>query len=227
MASLITGNCGTVAGLSVGIAASHLERQQALELHHDVYLRRGLLPHDRQASRPLTHGAVPGTVVFVAKEHETSVGTITVFSDSAIGLPIDDVHQDEVDAMRRRFARVAEVGRLAVVENRRGCGITMMLYEATFRWALGTGAQCLVACVNPSFRRVYSRLLLFDVLGGVKPHPRYRQAPSIPIGLDLTAAVVLARAPTLVQARRDYVARHVALPDLTTSPPHAAGNRVP
>ena len=61
--------------------------------------------------------------------------------DSAIGLPMDDVHGDEVDGIRARFARVAEIGGLAVLEDRRGTGITMMLYQAAFRWARGTLAS--------------------------------------------------------------------------------------
>jgi len=108
--------------------------------------------------------------------------------DSAMGLPMDAVHTQEVDRMRGRFARVAEVGGLAVLEDRRGVGITMMLYLTAFRWAVAADAQCIVACVNPSSRRVYTKLLLFEVLGGCKAHPRFLGAPSIPIGLDLTTA---------------------------------------
>ena len=175
-----------IASLSVDLARSPRERQRALELHRDVYIRKGLLQDATGRPQVPPQACAPGSAIFVAKDHDAIIGTITFYMDSVIGLPIDVVHRAEVDAMRRRFARVAEVGGLAVHEDRRGGGITMLLYRATFRWATATHAQCIVACVNPSCRRVYSKLLLFEVLGDCKSHPRFLGAPSIPIGLDLT-----------------------------------------
>lgn len=176
----------TLPGLSVHLALSRLDRQRALELHRDVYKRKGLLRENTSQPQVLPQACVPGSAIFIAKEAGAIVGTISFYMDSVIGLPMDDVHGEEVDEMRGRFAPVAEVGGLAVLEDRRGVGITMMLYLATFRWALATNAECLVACVNPSSRRAYSRLLLFEVLGKCKEHPRFLGAPSIPIGVDLT-----------------------------------------
>ncbi len=170
------------------MADSRLDRQRALELHREVYTRKGLLPEDTLKPLLLPQACVPGSAIFVAKEHGRIVGTISLYQDSAIGLPMDAVHGEEVDAMRRRLGCVAEVGSLAVLESRRGVGITAMLYLAAFGWAVATAARCIVACVNPSSRRVYSKVLLFDVLGGCKQHPRFLRAPSIPIGLDLTTA---------------------------------------
>lgn len=187
-ATLALPSSRTLAGLSVDLAHSRLDRQRALELHRDVYRRKGLLREASPKPQVLPQACAPGSAIFVAKDQDAIVGTITFYIDSAIGLPMDDVHGEEVDEMRARFARVAEVGGLAVQEDRRGVGITMMLYQATFRWALATNAQCIVACVNPSSRRVYSRLLLFEVLGACKEHPRFLGAPSIPIGVDLTTA---------------------------------------
>lgn len=187
-ATLALPSSRTLAGLSVDLAHSRLERQRALELHRDVYRRKGLLPGTALTPEVLPQACAPGSAIFVAKDGDAIVGTITFYMDSAIGLPMDDVHGEEVDDMRGRFARVAEVGGLAVLEDRRGFGITLMLYQATFRWAVATNAQCIVACVNPSSRRVYSKLLLFDVLGACKQHPRFLDAPSIPIGVDLTTA---------------------------------------
>lgn len=176
-------------GLSVELASSRSDRQRALELHRDVYRRKGLLRENTPRPQVLPQACAPGSAIFVAKEYGALVGTISFYMDSALGLPMDDVHGEEVDEMRGRFARVAEVGGLAVLEDRRGVGITMMLYLATYRWALATDTQCIVACVNPSSRRAYGKLLLFEVLGECKRHPRFLGAPSIPIGVDLTTAL--------------------------------------
>lgn len=185
-ANLAMRGAAPIASFAVDLAHSRRDRQRALELRRDVYRRKGLLGADSVKPRVLPHAFAPGSAMFVAKKDDAVVGTITFYLDSAIGLPMDEVHREEVDAMRGRFARVAEVGGLAVLEEWRCAGVAMMLYEATFRWAVAAKAECIVACVNPSSRRVYSKLLLFDVLGGCKQHPRFLGAPSIPIGLDLT-----------------------------------------
>ncbi len=178
----------TLPGVSVELARSRFDRQRALELHREIYRRKGLLREDTLTSNVFQQACAPGSATFVAREYGAIVGTISFYMDSVLGLPMDDVHGEEVDRMRSRFGLVAEVGGLAVLEDRRGIGITMMLYLATFRWALATHAQCLVACINPSSRRAYSKLLLFEVLGNCKQHPRFLDAPSIPIGVDLTTA---------------------------------------
>ncbi|HEX7330771.1 MAG TPA: GNAT family N-acetyltransferase [Pyrinomonadaceae bacterium] len=178
---------GTLPGLSVSLASSRSDRQHAIELRRDIYRRKGLLREDILTPPVLPQACSPGSAIFVAKEYSTIVGTISFYMDSPIGLPMDEVHGDEVDKMRGRFERVAEVGGLAVLEDRRGVGITMMLYLATFRWALATETKYIVACVNPSSRRAYRKLLLFEVLGECKKHPRFLDAPSIPIGVDLSA----------------------------------------
>jgi GNAT superfamily N-acetyltransferase len=177
---------GTLPGLSIGLARSRADRQRALELRRDVFKRKKLLREENPKPQVWPQACTPGSAIFVAKEYGELVGTISFYMDSVIGLPMDEVHGEEVGQMRGRYARVAEVGGLAVLEDRRGVGITMMLYLASFRWALATDAQCIVACVNPSSRRAYSKLLLFEVLGECKRHPRYLDAPSIPIGVDLT-----------------------------------------
>lgn len=177
----------TLPGLSVELAHSRFDRQRALELRWEVYRRKGLLREDTLTPHVLPQACAPGSAIFVAKEYGAIVGTISFYLDSAIGLPMDEVHAEEVHKMRRRFERVAEIGGLAVLEDRRGVGITMMLYLATFRWALATDAKCIVACVNPSSRRAYRKLLLFEELGECKKHPRFLDAPSIPIGVDLSA----------------------------------------
>ena len=177
---------GALPGLAVGLANSRSDRRQAMELRRDIYKRKGLLRENTVQPEVLPQACAPGSAIFVAKEYGSIVGTISFYLDSAIGLPMDEVHGDEVDQMRSRFVRVAEVGGLAVLEDRRGVGITMMLYLATFRWALATDTKAIVACVNPSSRRAYRKLLLFEELGECKKHPRFLDAPSIPIGVDLT-----------------------------------------
>jgi hypothetical protein len=185
MASLIPG-VPALADISVSAVQSRRDRQRAQELLRSVYIRKGLLDEDVRRLPVLPQACSPGSVIFVAKDHDEIVGTITFYMDSAIGLPIDGVHRAEIDQVRERFGRIAEVGSLAVRENRRYRGIVTMLFLMAFRCAVVKKIECIVACVNPSYRRVYSRLLGFGVLGQCREHTKFLGSPSIPIGLDLS-----------------------------------------
>jgi len=187
-AALALPSSGVLTELTVSAATLRVERQRAVEFQREVYRREGLLRDDTLEPQVLPQASAEGSTIFVVRERDAIVGTVTFYMDSAMGLPMDAVHGEEVNEMRGRFARVAEVGGLAVMKDRRGVVITMMLCQAMFRWAVARDTECLVACVNPSSRRVYSRMLLFEVLGECKRHPRFLGAPSIPIGLDLTTA---------------------------------------
>jgi hypothetical protein len=184
---------GTYEDIHVDLALTRLDRQKALELREEVYRRKGLSRETALKPRVSAQSCVPGSAIFVAKQQEAVVGTISFYMDSVMGLPMDEVYGKEVDTMRERYARIAEVGSLAVLESRRDLGVITMLYQAAFRWAVATKTQCVVACVRPSTRRAYSKMLLFEVLGQSKRLPRFLGTPSIPIALDVTNAPALCR----------------------------------
>ncbi|BDC50519.1 hypothetical protein F183_A28350 [Bryobacterales bacterium F-183] len=185
-ATLALPNPRTLAGVRVDTALSRADCEQALALRGEVYQRKGLLSGDLRTCILPPAANTPGSAIFVARDGESVVGTIAFYMDSPAGLPIDEVHPEEVARIRAKYPRTAEVGGLAVTEAHRCVGITMMLYRAVFHWAIARKTDCMVACINPLSRRVYSRLLSFQILGECKAHPRYEGAPSIPIGLDLS-----------------------------------------
>lgn len=179
---------GAQEDVHVDLASSRSDRQTALKLCGEVYQRKGLLPGTALKPHVSAQSCVPGSAIFVAKQDKAIVGTISFYMDSAMGLPMDEVYGEEVDSMRERYARIAEVGSLAVLEGHRDLGVIILLYQAAFRWAVATGTQCVVACVRPSTRRAYSQMLLFEVLGESKRLPRFLGTRSIPIALDITTA---------------------------------------
>ena len=66
----------TLPGLSVELAHSRFDRRRALELHRDVYRRKGLLPEDTHTLEVLPQACAPGSATFVAKENGAIVGTM-------------------------------------------------------------------------------------------------------------------------------------------------------
>jgi len=171
---------------SFGLALSESDKRAALRLRREIYERKGLLPkpNDTRADDQLPHS---GAAIFVAVRRGEVVGTVTIYPDSAAGLPMDDVHPLEARRMRCRFTTIAEVGHLAVAQKARQSRIILPLFHRLFRWCLEHKVEGLLICVHPASARVYGSLLKFALLGRTREHPRY-SAPSVPLGLDLLAA---------------------------------------
>lgn len=175
-----------LSGLTFGLARDPSQRLQALRLRQEVYVRKGLIK--RQALNRLyipPQSFLPRSALLVARRGDTVVGTLSVYADSEMGLPMEEVHAQEVDCMRRQASSLAEVGGLAVAEEERAFGVTLMLYYTMFRWSSANQFSALVACTHPSVRRVYQSAFLFELLGKEQAHPRLCNAPSIPMVLDM------------------------------------------
>jgi hypothetical protein len=174
---------------SFGWARTQSQRLQALRLRQDVYARKGLLDH---VARDCLHIApqafVSGSGLFIASRNGVVEGTVSIYADSDIGLPMDEVHPAEVDRMRQRVSKIAEVGGLAVAEEARNLSVTFMLYYTVFHWSRRNHFGGLVICVHPS-KRVYHSLLQFEILGQITAHPRFRSAPSLPLGLEMATVL--------------------------------------
>jgi len=183
-----------LSGLTFGLARDPSQRMQALRLRQDVYVRKGLIAsHARGHLYVPPQSFLPRSALLVARRGETVIGTLSVYADSEMGLPMEEVHPREVERMRLQASSIAEVGGLAVAEEARAFGVTLMLYYAMFRWSIANKFASLVACTHPSVTRVYQTAFLFEVLGEERVHPRLCDAPSIPMGLDMLTAQERAR----------------------------------
>jgi hypothetical protein len=171
---------------SFDLAISESEQRAALRLKRDLYARRGLLARSND-TRHDDQLPPSGAAIFVAIRRGEVAGTVTIYPDSASGLPMDDVHPLEVRQMRSRFATIAEVGGLAIAQQARKSRIMLPLFHRLFRWCLEQKIEALVICVHPASAPVYGSLLKFTLLGHVREHPRY-SAPSVPLGIDLVDA---------------------------------------
>jgi hypothetical protein len=100
----------------------------AFRLVHDQYVWRGFMtaPHPSGRRVNLRH-ALPATRVFVASDGSRVVGTVSLIPDSPLGLPMDEVFADHLDAFRRRGRRIAEVSALAMDADRRAHGLPVLM----------------------------------------------------------------------------------------------------
>ncbi|WP_339529804.1 GNAT family N-acetyltransferase [Pseudomonas mucidolens] len=168
---------------------SLFELEQALRLVNESYARRGISTVCRAGMRFSAFHLLPGTTTFVAVKEQQIIGTVSLIEDSTLGLPLEEVHGDEVLLQRLAGTRLAEVGTLAVAPNYRGKGVPLMLYNAMFRWAMQfRGVQKLLIAVHPRAGAFYRNVLFFSPMGRVQPYTKLNNALSLPLSLDLSQA---------------------------------------
>ena len=166
---------------------------QAYKLVYRNYLRCEYIDAHPSQMRYNVFNALPDTATFVACLDHTVVTTATIVFDSPLGLPLEAIYQDEVDALRRAGARLSEVTMLA---DRRRAGMRTIpsilhLFKLILHHTLATGkATDIVITVNPSHEAFYSRYLPFDDLGPLRYYPSVKNAPAVAKRLSLTEVVL-------------------------------------
>ena len=82
------------------------------------------------------HYALPTTRTFVAVLGSDVIATISLFCDSPLGLPMDDLYEQELRALRRQGRCIGEVGMLA--DRRRSLSRSVPVFLALMKrvyWA--------------------------------------------------------------------------------------------
>ncbi len=178
-----------LAGITIGLAATFPEREQAFRLVHDAYVARGIMVPMRSGMKFSPHHVLPGTTTFIAQRAGRVLGTISLVEDSPIGLPMEAVHAAEVATLRHAGRRFAEVSTLSIAQDVRGRGVSLLLYNALFRWARRHRLiEDLVIAVHPKMREFYCHGLLFECLGPTREYGALNRALSTPLRIDLTTA---------------------------------------
>ncbi|MCO7569082.1 GNAT family N-acetyltransferase [Pseudomonas chlororaphis] len=168
---------------------SLFELEEALRLVNESYARRGISTVCRAGMRFSAFHLLPGTTTFVAIKEQQIIGTVSLIEDSMLGLPMEDVHGNEVLLQRLSGQRLAEVGTLAVSTHYRGKGVPLMLYNAMFRWAMHyRGIEKLLIAVHPRASSFYRKVLFFSPMGRVERYTKLNGALSQPLSLGLADA---------------------------------------
>ncbi len=176
----------TVTSCVVRPAASRYEQERALELVHENYVRLGYMKPHQSGMRINVHYALPMTRTFVAVVDHEVAATLSVFVDSAFGLPLDDIYEDRIATLRGQRRRVAEVGMLSDVgAGHVGMDGLMDLMLHAFWEAVEAGADDIVVAVNPRHRAFYRRLMCFEPFGDRRSYLSVGGAPAVLLRLDL------------------------------------------
>jgi len=172
----------------VAPAACRHELEQAFRLVYASYLQRGYIEPNPAEVRLSLFNAFPTTVTFVSVLEGTVIATVSLVPDTPVGLPMDEVYHEEVQALRDEGRRLAEVTMLADRRRKLRRTLPMLLFmmKRVFDYAtLVLRANDLCITVNPRHEAYYERYLLFRSLGALRTYPSVRDNPALAKRLDL------------------------------------------
>jgi hypothetical protein len=165
--------CTIRAPAETRIARTMQDRMAAFGLVYDKYLAKGMLQANPYKMRVIEHHLVPTTTVFIAVRDEEVVATVTLIGDGELGLPMDHIHPEVMESVRRRRLYVGEVSCLAFKrqEMKYVLPIFIDLTRLMAQYARAKGMQqFLIGCI-PQHARFYCRFLGFEQIGQVRPYP--------------------------------------------------------
>lgn len=158
--------------LVVKIADSVPEFIEASRLVHDSYVKRGIMEMHPAGLRATPHGILPTTLVLVAKLDNEVVGTISIFCDSPLGLPLESIYRAEVAQQRTVGGRLIEFGALAVRSGYRGAGVMPLVVKLAITIAREViGADVMVCAMHPAAAPHYQSALLMEQFGAERSYP--------------------------------------------------------
>jgi len=167
----------------------------ALKLVQDIYLEEGYvdIKTDPGPCRILKNHHLKDTAVFFGKKNEEIAFTVSLFPDSAWGLPMDTIYKKELDSLRSQGRKIGEVGCLATHPDHRNGSQNILMHgnKIMLKYAMEhLELDDLVITVHPKHALVYKEVLMFEEIesGVVRTYPKVNNNPAIALRLDLHAA---------------------------------------
>jgi hypothetical protein len=129
---------------------------------------------------------LPTTEVFVGSDGHDVICTASVVKDGELGIPMESVFPEEVEARRLMGLRFAEVSCLADrrCSTQHSFPILKRLFELIAQWSTRRGIEILLIAVHPHHGRFYERFLGFEPIGVTKDYEAVCDHPAVPLALD-------------------------------------------
>lgn len=178
--------------VTLKIAETLDEFQQAFRILHDSYVDAGFMDPDPSGLRVTPYHVLPGTVTYIAIANKKVVATMSVIRDNPFGLPMQDVF--DLSELRSKGQRLAEVSALAIDRNYRVQKGALLFSLIRFMWLHSyhrLGVDRFVITVNPSMSDFYEAFLLFKKLNQksfVKKYDFVKGAPGVGQYVDLKSS---------------------------------------
>jgi hypothetical protein len=169
------------------LAVTDEQRLTCWNLVYQEYLAKGYTQPQSLPLRYSLHDALPDTGTFLIERLGEPVGTVSVFPDSPLGLPADDIYRAEIDGLRDAGRIPVEIGRLTIVPKfAKDRKVLMKMVEIPCLYARHVlKATDIVITVNPAHESFYGRMMLFETLGQGKTLGSVCGAPAVLMRMDL------------------------------------------
>ena len=163
-------------------------RQKAYELIHYLYVKKGFTRNKDSDVWLSIYDALPETTTFVAEDDQGCIeGALTAVFDSPIGLPADELYQEEIDVLRNSGGQICEFVSLGIRNTLKSPLkiLTCLFYCAYLLARRIRKSTDLVVTVNPSHKNFYRRKLLFNEIGPERNYAKVNGAPSVLLNVPL------------------------------------------
>jgi hypothetical protein len=168
---------------------------------HLVYLEyrrmKYSLPNEGQLRISIHQMIKKSTTLVAIYKKKYILGTMTLLEDSALGLPMDDVYERELNGLRQKGRHLFETGMLAMnseILEHPSLGLSssdrMILVLHLIRCGVQyvrtqTNWDMTVICIHPKHEFFY-RGIKFEALGGLKSYASVRENPALAFYWDFT-----------------------------------------
>ncbi len=168
------------------VAGTLEERLAAFRLVYNSYLRKGLIDPNPFRLRVTPFHLLPTTSTYIAYYRNEVICTLTLVGDGMLGLPMESIYPDEVEAIRQQGGCSGEVTCLAVRDVPFRCflPIFIKLTRLMAQSARAHGIDRLLIATHPKHGRFYCKFMGFEQFGGVREYPSVRNAPAAAYCLD-------------------------------------------
>ena len=182
-------DCRGLNSPSLQWAQSHEDLRQAFSLVHQEYVRVGYLDKpDPSCMFFGIHNLLPETATLIVKSDGKAVATLTQVPDSKMhGLPMDKIFSQELDALRVKGRKIAELCSLATSSQLRWKNLFMQMSRIMYNHALANGINDFCIMVNPKHVAFYQLIFLFEQLGPTQRHP-VLGVPAVALRVDINKA---------------------------------------
>jgi hypothetical protein len=186
--------------IEIRLASTFAEYTNAMKMLYNEYKEKGLISKDKADTYFSPYLLIPNNVLIIAVKEDEIIGTISLIEDSPIGIPMENVHSEEIVEQRVKRNKFAEVGSLAMKNEYRHSGVTMLLFKAVFIYAyLHRHIDNILIAVHPRVSRFYQESFNFSEIGDVQEYQSLNNAKSVPLCMKVSDAIDTLRAKGIVE----------------------------
>jgi len=174
--------------LHTRIATRRRELTDAYELIYRSYVAKGYIsPHSGGIVYRAAFGLPCSRTIVSFDTHEQLLGTLTITGDNPLGMQLETTYPSEVQLLRGRRRRLAEITCLAIrpADEFPSMAVFFALTQFLVHYAYRRHYDDLLIAIHPRHQRFYRRCFRVELVGPCRPHGLVGGHPAICCRIDL------------------------------------------